>query len=89
MSFDNMGKPIPNARRAVAYEAAKEMGLPKDEAFGVVQAVAEQLERDKPHEALERGCKSLDLCGAYRLMAHLLVDAGQTPDASVSRSAVR
>lgn len=81
MSFDNMGKPIPAARRAIAYEAAKSMGCAQAEAFSVVQAMAEQLERDKPHEAMQRGVETLDLCGTYRLMAHLLVD--EPPRASL------
>ncbi len=78
MSLNNLGKPIPNARRARAYENAKTMGLSSEAAFSVVQAVAEQLERDQPHEAMERGCEYLDLCGTYRLFAHLLVDVSAT-----------
>ena len=74
MSFDNMGKPIPNARREVAYANARSMGLEFTDAFSVVNGMSEYLERDKPYEAMEVGKKYLDITGVYRMMAHLLVD---------------
>jgi len=75
MSFNNMGKPIPIDRRAAAYDAVKEMGIKdKNKAMSLVSCVAEQLERDKPNEAMEAGRKHLDLTGVYRLFSHLLTE---------------
>lgn len=70
--FNNMGRPIPSDRRQRAYEHAKQMGLSSDHALAAVQGVAEQLERDKPYEAMGAGMKYLDLTGTYRLFAVLL-----------------
>jgi hypothetical protein len=74
MSMDNMGKPIPVSRKEWAYELLKEWGLTPDTATGLISKMSEQLERDKPYEAME-ACKDfVDLTGAYRLMAVLLTD---------------
>jgi hypothetical protein len=59
--FNAMGKPIPFAARAVAYEHCKEMGLSSARAHECVSCVSEQLERDKPYEAQATGMKFLDL----------------------------
>ena len=71
--FARMGKPIDFRARAVALEHVRAMGV-TDTADGmaVVNAVAEQLERDKPYEAMQAGMKYLDLTGTYRLFAALL-----------------
>jgi hypothetical protein len=70
--FNAMGHPIPYARQQAGFETCIDMGLDKARAYEVVAAVSEQLKRDKPYEALEQGCKFLDLVGSYRLMAVLL-----------------
>jgi len=69
----NMGKPIPDFRRENAYQDCKAMGLGSADAMAAVSETAEQLERDKPYEAMGRGMKYLDLIGTYRLFAVLLV----------------
>lgn len=53
-----MGKPIPNTRRQRAYDAAKSIGV-KDP-HSLVSGMAEQLERDKPFEAMEVAKKHID-----------------------------
>lgn len=71
--FNAMGKPISFARRQKAYDHAKGMGVKSHaDCFALVNGVAEQLERDKPYEAMAAGMKYLDLTGTYRLMAVLL-----------------
>lgn len=70
--FNRIGKPLDNAARALAYEHCKTMGLTSARAFACVNTVAEQLERDKPFEAMEAGRRHLDLTGTYRLLAVLL-----------------
>lgn len=71
--FNNMGKPIPPFRRQAGYEHARQMGLSADHALAAVSGIAEQLERDKPYEAMAAGMKYVDLTGTYRLLAVLLV----------------
>jgi hypothetical protein len=71
--FGAMGKPIPPHRRQAAYEHVKAMGVKdSDQAMTLVGTVADQLERDKPYEAMAAGMKHIDLTGTYRLMAVLL-----------------
>lgn len=52
--FEAMGKPVPQARRQKAYEAVKDMmpGVSTEDAMGLVNRVAEKIERDQPYEAL-------------------------------------
>lgn len=74
MSMDNMGLPISNEKRQTAYELLGEFGVQfKADRYFCVREVAEQLERDKPYEAMEIAQKHIDLTGAYRLFAVLLV----------------
>ena len=77
VGMNAMGKPIPYSRKQSAYEQCKEMGLKEDRAYEVVNGMSEQLERDKPYEAVACGMKFLDLTGTYRVMAYLL--AGKIP----------
>jgi len=70
--FSAMGKPIPDFRRDAAYEHCKAMGLGSADAMACVSETAEQLERDKPHEARGRAMKYVDLIGSYRIFAVLL-----------------
>lgn len=70
-----IGRPIPNTARAKGHEACRDMGLDTGRAFECVNAVTEQLERDKPYEAMTAGCKYLDLIGTYRLFAVLLTES--------------
>jgi hypothetical protein len=71
--MNNMGKPIPDYRREEAYRQCKEMGLDSADAMACVSETAEQLERDKPYEAQGRAMKYIDLTGAYRIFAVLLI----------------
>ena len=75
MSFNNMGKPIPNDRRDTAYQLLRDWGIDRDDAWSFTQRMAEQLEHDRPHEAMEVLTGKIDLTGAYRMMAVLLTDA--------------
>ena len=68
----NMGKPIPDHRREAAYSHCKAMGLNSADSMSCVSGTAEQLERDKPYEAMGMAMKFVDLVGAYRLFAVLL-----------------
>ena len=71
--FDAMGKPVPMHRRTAALEHCRQMGLTNTEdAWNCVGGMAQQLERDRPYEAMAAGMKYLDLTGVYRLMAVLL-----------------
>jgi hypothetical protein len=70
--FSAMGKPLNENARSEAYKHCKAMGLNSARAWECVQAVAEQLERDRPYEAQAAGMKFLDLTGTYRLFAVLL-----------------
>ncbi len=67
-----MGKPILMKARAEGYEHCKAMGLTPARSMECVNAVAEQLQRDKPYEAQAAGMKFLDLTGTYRLFAVML-----------------
>lgn len=70
--FNQMGKPIPQSVRQIAYDECKEMGLQSADAWSAVNGVCEQLERDKPYEAQRSGMRYLDLTGVYRLFAVIL-----------------
>lgn len=75
--FNQMGKPIPATARSEGYSHCKDMGLNSARAMECVNGVSEQLQRDKPYEAMETGMKFLDLTGTYRLFAVLLCGAAQ------------
>lgn len=73
--FNAMGKPIPFTRKQAAYDAAVAIGVKAEHRFPLINGVAEQLERDKPYEAMRLGMKYVDITGYYRIMAHLLTGA--------------
>lgn len=75
--FNMMGKPILMPARQVGYEHCKAMGLDAARATECVNAMAEQLQRDKPYEAQAAAMKFLDLTGTYRLMAAILCAAAE------------
>lgn len=75
--FNQMGKPIPMKARTEGYEHCKAMGISSARAMECVNAVAEQLARDKPYEAQAAAMKFLDLTGTYRLFAVLLCAAAE------------
>lgn len=79
--FSAMGKPIPLYRRQAALKHCQAMGLTTNQAWTVVGAVSDQLERDEPYKAMAAGMRGLDLTGTYRLMAVLLT----APDPDVPR----
>lgn len=70
-----MGRPLSGPARQAGYETCKEMGLDSAKAWECTQAVAEQLERDKPYEARAAGMRFLDITGTYRLFSEILVTA--------------
>lgn len=68
-----MGHPIPDYRRDAAYRTCREaFGMSSADAMSCVSGTAEQLERDKPYEAMGMAMRYIDLTGAYRLFAVLL-----------------
>ncbi len=77
--FNAMGKPLGTRARESGYRECKLMGLDQARAVECTSATAEQLERDKPYEALNLAMKFLDLTGAYRLIAVLLCHAEVAP----------
>lgn len=80
--FGNMGKPIPDFRKDEAYRTCRqEFGMDASKSMGTVQGCAQSLERDKPYEAMEAAMKyGVDLTGAYRLIAVLLVHQEEPDD---------
>lgn len=73
LGFNNMGKPVPQFRRDNAYQTARSFGCSPSDAWGAVEGAALALEHDHPHEAMGAAMKYVDLSGAYRLLAELLV----------------
>ena len=74
-SINNIGKPIGAASREAGNVMLKEIGVEDaGDRFDCVRIVAAQLERDKPHEAMEKAMEYIDTTGAYRLFAELLVN---------------
>jgi hypothetical protein len=70
--FNAFGKPVPQFRRQAAYDTCRQIGVEDAEiCWSLANGMAEQIERDKPHAAMELGCKHLDLTGTYRVMAVL------------------
>lgn len=67
-----MGKPISFGRRQAGYDHCLDMGLKSELAWQAVQDTAQQLERDKPYEAMQASMRFLDMTGTYRLIAALL-----------------
>jgi hypothetical protein len=73
-----MGKTIPMFRKTNAVWHCQQMGMTDMvKITAVVGAVAAQLERDQPYEAMREGMRYLDLTGTYRLMASLLTGEPQ------------
>lgn len=78
--FDALGHPVPMYRRAAAYEHAKAMGCTdKQKTFSCIQRMADFIERDNPHAAMETALAHptnpdgiVDVTGVYRLLAVLL-----------------
>jgi hypothetical protein len=70
--FAAMGHSVPYYRKQAAYDLCREWGLTQGLADAITSGMALQLERDKPHEAMEIARQGLELTGAYRLMAVLL-----------------
>ena len=71
--MQNLGKPVSAENRDAAYEwLKKEIGLASSQSLELIGAVASHIEKDLPNQALKAGMESLDLTGAYRLMAILL-----------------
>ena len=70
--MDAIGYPISTAHREAANQHLKNMGLEaSQDRFDCIEGVANRLERDKPHEAMEFAMSYIDATGAYRLFALL------------------
>ncbi len=70
--FDAFGKHVPFYRRANAYEHCKDMGLTdKAVIFSLIESMADKIQRDDPHTALEIALQYVDVTGCYRLLAVL------------------
>jgi hypothetical protein len=78
--FEAFGKPVPAFRRDNAYSWLKSTGVERSAAWSTVEAMAQHIERDHPHEARERALQTVDLTGAYRLLAVLVT--GEPPCAA-------
>jgi hypothetical protein len=80
------GKPVPTFRKHAALEHCRAMGLDDtNKATGMINRMADAIERDEPYEAMEAGTAYLDLTGAYRVLAVLCVAEQPTepePDSS-------
>lgn len=70
--MDAMGHPVPHYRRENAYQWLRAIEVPKGIAWATVAATADRLERDKPYDAMTEASRTVDLTGAYRLIAMLL-----------------
>jgi hypothetical protein len=71
------GKPVPPGRRANAYEHLKRMGVTDpDKRWSCVERMANFIERDNPHLAMEEGLNYVDATGVYRLVAVLCTNPG-------------
>ena len=70
--FNAFGKRVPFYRRANAYEHCKDMGLTdKAVIFSLIESMADKIQRDEPHIALEIASQYVDVTGCYRLLAVL------------------
>ncbi len=73
--MNNMGKPISMQSRQFGMDMLKSIGVKfSSERYFCVREVSELLERDKPFEAQKKAMEYVDLTGAYRLFAELLVN---------------
>ena len=72
-AMNNIGKPIDEDHRQSGDDALKDMGVScSGSRWDCVQGVCDSLERDKPHEAMKKAMRYVDVTGAYRLFATLL-----------------
>lgn len=67
--FNQFGKPVPMFRRQAAMNHLKEMGVDSKAAFDVSSRMAEAVERDEPHRAMEIALEVVDVTGVYRALA--------------------
>jgi len=72
--LDNIGKPIDHLHREAGNDMLKNHIGVKGSAdrFTCIQAVAESLEKDRPHEAMKKAEEYMDPTSAYMLFAALL-----------------
>lgn len=77
--FAAFGKPVPQHRRQAAYDDIRRMGVENAEAaWTVVGQMAENVQRDRPYDAIAAAMKVVDLTGAYRLLAVLCTAEGRS-----------
>ena len=72
--FDAFGKPVSNYRKSAALRHLRAMvpDTNTEEATGCINRMVEAVERDDPYRAMEAARRTVDLTGAYRLLAVLL-----------------
>ncbi len=72
--LNNMGKPINEESRERASKMLKSIGIENSgDRYNCVREVALYLEKDEPHTAMKKAMGYVDLTGAYRLFAELLI----------------
>ncbi len=70
--MEAFGKPVPSYRKDAALQHCRQMGLTDtNKATGMINRMADAIQRDEPYEAMEAGTAYLDLTGTYRLLAVL------------------
>ena len=73
--FDAFGKPVSFARRERAYQQLRSFtSLSTADAMLLIGRMAEYIERDQPHEAMQATVGIIDLTGMYRILAYLCTD---------------
>jgi len=72
--LNNIGKPISAESRERASKMLKSIGMKNSgDRYNCVRDVALYLEKDEPHTAMKKAMGYVDLTGAYRLFAELLI----------------
>lgn len=72
--FNAFGKPVPIHRREAADVHLREMGITDtQDRWNCIQTISEQIQRDEPYDAMATATRYVDLTGAYRLLAVLLM----------------
>lgn len=72
--FNAFGKPVSQLRRDAGYKLLQSFGLSSESAWSCTESASRHIEKDRPHEAVERLLLDVDLTGAYRLLAVLCTD---------------
>ena len=63
------GKPVPFYRRQAAVDHLREMGVNSIRAFQIAEKMADAVERDRPHDAMQAASEVVDVTGVYRALS--------------------